>query len=158
MNYLNKLSGTCKICRVELLRSTQTQFRAQSYLVDMRFDIGIDSGSHLGIDTINYEIIYNFAYIIYIAMFVGTSLGLISKYIMDKMYIFKYSISNLYDYSKNFSAYVLTGIFTTLIFWSFEYLFYILFNNEIAIYLGAIIGLSIGYTVKYKLDKNFVFK
>ena len=91
-------------------------------------------------------------------MFVGTSLGLISKYIMDKMYIFKYSISNLYDYSKNFSAYVLTGIFTTLIFWSFEYLFYILFNNEIAIYLGAIIGLSIGYTVKYKLDKNFVFK
>jgi putative flippase GtrA len=101
---------------------------------------------------------YEGAYIIYIAMFVGTSLGLISKYIMDKMYIFKYSISNLYDYSKNFSAYVLTGIFTTLIFWSFEYLFYILFNNEIAIYLGAIIGLSIGYTVKYKLDKNFVFK
>jgi putative flippase GtrA len=101
---------------------------------------------------------YEGAYIIYIAMFVGTSLGLISKYIMDKMYIFKYNISNLYDYSKNFSAYVLTGIFTTLIFWSFEYLFYILFNNEIAIYLGAIIGLSIGYTVKYKLDKNFVFK
>ena len=77
---------------------------------------------------------------------------------MDKVYIFKYDSANIYDYSKNFIAYIITGIFTTLIFWSFEFSFYILFDDEIAKYIGAIIGLSIGYTVKYILDKNFVFK
>ena len=31
------------------------------------------------------------------------------------------------------------------------------FNNDNAKYLGAVIGLSIGYIVKYFLDKKFVF-
>ena len=102
--------------------------------------------------------LYENQYTIYFAIIIGTTLGLISKYIMDKVYIFKYDSANIYDYSKNFIAYVITGIFTTLIFWSFEFSFYILFDDEIAKYIGAIIGLSIGYTVKYILDKNFVFK
>ena len=95
---------------------------------------------------------------IYIAILVGTLLGLITKYILDKIYIFKYKVENLYDYSKNFSMYMFTGIFTTMIFWIFEYSFYILFDNSIAKYIGAIIGLTMGYTVKYVLDKRFVFK
>ena len=95
---------------------------------------------------------------IYLAILVGTSLGLIAKYILDKIYIFKYKLENLYDYSKNFSMYMFTGIFTTVIFWIFEYSFYILFVSSIAKYIGAIIGLTIGYTVKYVLDKKFVFK
>jgi len=95
---------------------------------------------------------------IYLAILVGTLLGLITKYILDKIYIFKYKVENLYDYSKNFSMYMFTGIFTTMIFWIFEYSFYILFDNSIAKYIGAIIGLTIGYTVKYVLDKRFVFK
>ncbi len=102
--------------------------------------------------------LYENQYTIYFAIIIGTTLGLISKYIMDKVYIFKYDSENIYDYSKNFIAYIITGIFTTLIFWSFEFSFYILFDDEIAKYIGAIIGLSIGYTVKYILDKNFVFK
>lgn len=102
--------------------------------------------------------LYENQYTIYFAIIIGTTLGLISKYIMDKVYIFKYDSANIYDYSKNFIAYIITGIFTTLIFWSFEFSFYILFDDEIAKYIGAIIGLSIGYTVKYILDKNFVFK
>ena len=102
--------------------------------------------------------IYITEHTIYIAMLIGTTLGLISKYLMDKIYIFKYQINTLYDYSKNFAAYVFTGFFTTLIFWGFEYSFYILFDNDTAKYIGAIIGLSIGYTVKYILDKSYVFK
>ena len=97
-------------------------------------------------------------YTIYVAILVGTTLGLISKYSLDRVYIFKYNINNIYDYSKNFALYTFTGIFTTLIFWIFEYSFYILFDNNVAKYIGAIIGLTIGYTVKYVLDKKFVFK
>ena len=97
-------------------------------------------------------------YTIYVAILVGTTLGLISKYSLDRIYIFKYNINNIYGYSKNFALYTFTGIFTTLIFWIFEYSFYILFDNNVAKYIGAIIGLTIGYTVKYVLDKKFVFK
>tara|TARA_X000000368_G_scaffold117188_1_gene91499 strand:- start:408 stop:797 length:390 start_codon:yes stop_codon:yes gene_type:complete len=97
-------------------------------------------------------------YTIYVAILVGTTLGLISKYTLDRVYIFKYNINNIYGYSKNFALYTFTGIFTTLIFWIFEYSFYILFDNNVAKYIGAIIGLTIGYTVKYVLDKKFVFK
>ena len=97
-------------------------------------------------------------YVIYLAILTGTSLGLITKYILDKVFVFKYKLKNLYDYSKNFSMYMLTGVFTTMIFWTFEYTFYMIFDNELAKYIGAIIGLTIGYTVKYVLDKKFVFK
>ena len=50
------------------------------------------------------------------------------------------------------------GVFTTLIFWGFEILFDKLFEHELSKYAGAVIGLSIGYIVKYNLDKKFVFK
>ena len=102
--------------------------------------------------------LYDNEYTIYVAILVGTTLGLISKYSLDRVYIFKYNINNIYGYSKNFALYTFTGIFTTLIFWIFEYSFYILFDNNVAKYIGAIIGLTIGYTVKYVLDKKFVFK
>ena len=102
--------------------------------------------------------LYDEKYTIYVAILIGTTLGLISKYLMDKIYIFKYNINNIYGYSKNIALYTFTGIFTTLIFWIFEYSFYVLFDNNVAKYIGAIIGLTIGYTVKYVLDKKFVFK
>lgn len=50
------------------------------------------------------------------------------------------------------------GVFTTFIFWGVEISFDYFFKNNNAKYLGAVIGLSIGYLIKYFLDKNFVFK
>jgi len=49
------------------------------------------------------------------------------------------------------------GVFTTAIFWSFELIFDSIFNHQYAKYLGALIGLTIGYIIKYNLDKRFVF-
>ena len=102
--------------------------------------------------------IYNGFLNLYLAMFVGTLSGLILKYILDKKYIFYYnSKSRQYD-GITFSLYSLTGIITTFIFWGFEMSFDYIFEDKNAKYLGAIIGLSIGYTVKYFLDKKLVFK
>ena len=50
------------------------------------------------------------------------------------------------------------GILTTIIFWVVEIGFDIIFKFDSAKYIGATIGLSIGYIAKYILDKNFVFK
>lgn len=95
---------------------------------------------------------------LYLAMFIGTLAGLILKYILDKKYIFYHKPKNKKDDGKKFLLYSLMGLFTTFIFWGFEIGFDYIFESEIAKYIGAIIGLSIGYVVKYFLDKNFVFK
>lgn len=50
------------------------------------------------------------------------------------------------------------GVFTTFIFWGFEIGFDLIFKTEMAKYIGAVFGLSIGYIIKYFLDKKFVFK
>ena len=51
----------------------------------------------------------------------------------------------------------LTSVFTTFIFWGFEYLFDALGGGGDWRYVGAVIGLAIGYRVKYTLDRDFVF-
>ncbi len=91
-------------------------------------------------------------------MFFGTLAGLILKYILDKKYIFYHKPKNKKDDGKKFALYSLMGVFTTFIFWGFEIGFDFAFHSEIAKYIGAILGLSIGYVVKYFLDKKFVFK
>ncbi|QEH07273.1 hypothetical protein SMN_2517 [Sulfurospirillum multivorans] len=91
-------------------------------------------------------------------MFLGTFAGLLSKYILDKRYIFYHKPKNKKDDGKKFVLYSLMGVCTTFIFWGFEMGFYIVFKYENAKYFGAVLGLSIGYMIKYFLDKKFVFK
>jgi putative flippase GtrA len=95
---------------------------------------------------------------IYAAILAGTINGLIVKYILDKRFIFFYKTTTYLDNSKTFFLYSLTGIITTLIFWSKELLFHYMLKYEHAKYIGAIIGLSFGYLIKYFLDRKFVFK
>lgn len=102
--------------------------------------------------------IYSQNFSLYIAMFFGTLTGLIAKYILDKKYIFYYVVKDKKEDSQKFILYSIMGVFTTLIFWGFEIGFDYIFDSEIAKYIGAIIGLSIGYVTKYFLDKKFVFK
>mgnify|MGYP003398808400 FL=1 len=102
--------------------------------------------------------IYSQNFSLYIAMFFGTITGLIAKYILDKKYIFYYVVKDKKEDSQKFILYSIMGVFTTLIFWGFEIGFDYIFDSEIAKYIGAIIGLSIGYITKYFLDKKFVFK
>lgn len=102
--------------------------------------------------------IYSKSYSLYVAMFFGTLAGLFVKYILDKKYIFYYVQKNKIDDSQKFILYSLMGVVTTFIFWGFEIGFDYIFESESAKYIGAVIGLSIGYMIKYFLDKNFVFK
>ena len=102
--------------------------------------------------------IYSQNFSLYIAMFFGTLTGLIAKYILDKKYIFYYVVKDKKEDSQKFILYSIMGVFTTLIFWGFEIGFDYIFDSEIAKYIGAIIGLSIGYITKYFRDKKFVFK
>lgn len=94
----------------------------------------------------------------FIAILIGTFIGLFTKYFLDKKYIFYDAERSIKNNSKKFYRYSLNGIFTTIIFWTTESLFYFIYNSDFARELGAIIGLSIGYFLKYRLDKKYVFQ
>ena len=95
---------------------------------------------------------------LYVAMFFGTLFGLICKYVLDKKFIFHHKSATRAQDTKKFIIYSFFGGFTTIIFWLFELGFDALFESQAAKYAGAATGLAIGYTIKYFLDKNFVFK
>jgi putative flippase GtrA len=92
-----------------------------------------------------------------IAIFFGTLAALVIKYVLDKRFIFNYEAKSSSENTGKFLLYSFMGIFTTLIYWAFELSFDFLFDYDSAKYIGAFIGLSIGYVIKYQLDKRFVF-
>ncbi len=102
-------------------------------------------------------IIYRGEYNLYIAMGFGTIAGLLIKYILDKKYIFYHRAENKKEDIQKFVLYSATGTATTAVFWGFEIVFDAIFRFGAAKFMGAIIGLSIGYFIKYHLDKKFVF-
>ncbi|TMO83721.1 GtrA family protein [Pseudoalteromonas spongiae] len=106
---------------------------------------------------ITYQL-FLFEHKLLVSMFVGTLAGLIAKYILDKRYIFKYVTQNKVEDTKLFILYSTMGIITTFIFWIVEFMFDYYFQTREMRYLGAVLGLSIGYLTKYSLDKKFVFR
>lgn len=95
---------------------------------------------------------------IFLSILFGTFNGLLLKFYLDKKFIFYYNNQSLKIIQKKFLLYSLTGIITTILFWSIEILFHFLFLNPNSKYIGGILGLSLGYFTKYHLDKKFVFK
>jgi putative flippase GtrA len=92
-----------------------------------------------------------------VAVFTGTLIGLVIKYGLDKRWIFKDLTTGAAANSKKFALYTAMGLVTTAIFWITETAFWLNWQTEAMRELGAVIGLMIGYTVKYQLDRRFVF-
>lgn len=101
--------------------------------------------------------IYNGPFAVLAAMVVGTAMGLVVKYWLDKRYIFRFRARDIKHDGQTFVLYTLMGLATTVIFWGFELGFDYFFETREMRYLGAVIGLSIGYVTKYYLDKRYVF-
>lgn len=93
-----------------------------------------------------------------VSVIVGTLVGLVVKYVLDKRYIFHFRANTHLQNTKTFVLYSITGIGTTAIFWGFEFGFQYLFETKEMRYLGGILGLLIGYFSKYQLDSRYVFR
>ena len=87
----------------------------------------------------------------------GTIVGLVIKYLLDKRWIFYDVETGVKNHSRKFSFYTAMGLVTTAIFWGTETTFWLIWQTEIMRELGAILGLSVGYIIKYNLDRRFVF-
>ncbi|MBO9409312.1 GtrA family protein [Shimia sp. R9_1] len=90
-----------------------------------------------------------------LAIFVGTVVGLVVKFHLDKRWIF-FDASKEAQ-SRKFGLYTLMGVITTVIFWGSEYGFWLIWQTDLMREAGAVLGLSVGYFCKYHLDKRFVF-
>jgi putative flippase GtrA len=99
--------------------------------------------------------VYSGEFNLWLAIFMGTGAGLVSKFLLDKKYVF--AVSEREKGSTEFLLYTSTGVITTAIFWGVEWAFDYYFSTLYMRYVGAVIGLSIGYIIKYQLDKRFVF-
>jgi putative flippase GtrA len=101
--------------------------------------------------------LYDGNYAVQLSILTGTGIGLITKYILDKRYIFYAVTDNLIQDARVFFLYTAMGVVTTGIFWGTEWAFHIIYDTKAMRYTGAVIGLAIGYIIKYLLDKRFVF-
>lgn len=91
------------------------------------------------------------------AVAAGTLAGLVIKYVLDKRWIFGDREGGIAAHGAKFTAYSLMGLVTTAIFWGSETMFWLIWQSETMREAGALIGLGIGYVVKYRLDRRFVF-
>jgi len=92
------------------------------------------------------------------ALIFGTGVGLVVKYLLDKKWIFSDPIQTREHETRKFTLYAITGIGTTMIFWGSETIFWLLWKTTAMREVGALIGLTIGYVVKFNLDKRYVFR
>ncbi|UWR05109.1 GtrA family protein (plasmid) [Ruegeria conchae] len=92
-----------------------------------------------------------------IAMGAGTFVGLVIKYLLDKRWIFYDLSSGAAAHGKKFTLYTIMGLVTTVIFWGSETACWLFWKTDLAREIGAVIGLTIGYVVKYNLDRRYVF-
>lgn len=100
--------------------------------------------------------LYDGPFAIYGALALGTLTGLVAKYVLDKRWIFADRSTGVATHARKFSLYTLMGVFTTVIFWGSELAFDAVGGGDWR-YVGGALGLAVGYVVKYRLDRRFVF-
>ena len=101
--------------------------------------------------------VYKGHFSVEISILVGTILGLPLRYFLEKRYIFAFTSKNLVHDGKLFVFYSAMGVITTLVFWGTEYAFHLIYDSDLMRYIGGIVGLTIGFFIKYQLDKKYVF-
>jgi putative flippase GtrA len=100
---------------------------------------------------------YTGPYAVEVSILIGTAAGLPLRYLLEKRYIFAFTSNNIAHDGQLFVLYSFMGVFTTAIFWGVEYAFHLVFATDTMRYVGGMVGLAIGFYVKYQLDKKFVF-
>jgi putative flippase GtrA len=117
---------------------------------------GLSTGVNIGSQMLSM-LIYSGLYSVEISIFIGTLAGLPLRYFLEKRYIFSFQSKNVKHDARLLILYSFMGVFTTAIFWGTEYAFHLIFTSDVMRYIGGVLGLSIGYYIKYQLDKRFVF-
>ncbi|HWC63825.1 MAG TPA: GtrA family protein [Rhizomicrobium sp.] len=102
--------------------------------------------------------VYDGPFAVTAAIVLGTGIGLVLKFLLDKFWIFEDRAERHWvDHGRQFGLYTLSGGVTTAIFWGTELLAWNLTRSQPMMLLGGAVGLTFGYSLKYWLDRRFVF-
>jgi putative flippase GtrA len=93
-----------------------------------------------------------------LSILVGTVVGFATKYLLDKKWIFADPYTGRREEMRKVWLYGLFSVLTTVIFWGFEVAFWTIWETKTAKYAGAVLGLSIGYALKFVLDRTYTFR
>lgn len=88
----------------------------------------------------------------------GTIVGFAIKYVLDKFYVFNDGYDGHAREAAKIALYGVFSVVTTLIFWGVELAAWSIWGTSVAKYAGAVAGLTIGYVLKFFLDRHFVFQ
>jgi putative flippase GtrA len=72
---------------------------------------------------------YSGAFHVLVSVIVGTGVGLVVKYILDKRYIFRFRARSVAHDTRTFALYTVMGLITTLGFWGIEFGFNYVFET-----------------------------
>lgn len=92
-----------------------------------------------------------------LAMAAGTLTGVALKYWLDKRWIFNTRTDRVGRQVRQIALYSVFSVVTTLVFWTTETGFAMIWRSATVTYIGATLGLCCGYALKYYLDKRFTF-
>lgn len=91
------------------------------------------------------------------SVLVGTAVGFVVKYVLDKYWIFFDGYDGHAEEVRKIAVYGVSAVLTTALFWTVELGAWSLWRTSEAKYAGAVVGLALGYLIKYRLDKHYVF-
>jgi hypothetical protein len=128
------------------------------YVLFAAISTGTNLGSQVLIQILGAALGVSVGFSLIASVLVGTGIGVITKYILDKRFIFRFEVKSMKHQARTLGLYTIMSGITTLIFWGFEFGAFFVFGTNAAKYTGAIIGLAIGYVIKYFLDKNITFR
>jgi len=92
-----------------------------------------------------------------VALVAGTLAGMAVKYVLDSRWIFHAAPADAATHGKRIGRYAGTSVITTLVFWGTEAAFFAVSPTQASREAGALLGLAMGYVLKYKLDRRLVF-
>ena len=93
-----------------------------------------------------------------VAILAGTAAGFATKYVLDKKWVFSDRYTTHRQELRKVTLYGAFSLATTLVFWLFEVAFWMAWRTDFAKYTGAVLGLAVGYAIKFVLDRTFVFR
>lgn len=89
---------------------------------------------------------------------VGLFVGFVLKYLLDKKYVFNDGYENRNAETRKAGLYAFMSILCTILSVCITGSFKIVFGVQLAKKVGWFLGLILGYTAKFFLDKKYVFK
>ena len=95
---------------------------------------------------------------IFVSILLGTGVGFVTKYLLDKRWVFADPYSSHGEEARKVVLYGALSVITTLLFWGTELAAWTIWHTAEAKYIGGAIGLAVGNWIKYRLDKRFVFR